>query len=280
MELRPIITGEKARLHSPENDYEIKIEPIYLNGKLMMTRKNTRAIYLIYKLVVGDKVYIGQSCREPTDRWQHGKGYKHSNPFLYKAIMDIGWENVKKYVIAYAFSDNDAICKEKYFISKYDSFNPIHGYNLSAGGELGVKYTEDMRKRMSESHTGLKESENTKRKKSNKIFAIKDNELWVCDSAKLFAQINGSTKDYIKNCLRKPCSFKEYHVIYADKDKRYEIVNKIKSPREFSIEHTRLSKLLDEIFDLDMNVINDNGYDIKYLHYDDCSDKGYTIKQH
>lgn len=57
------------------------------------------------------------------------------------------------------------------------------------------------KRKMSKAHIGLTESADTKRKKSNKIIAIKDDELIYYDSAKLFGDYIGSTKDYIKKIV-------------------------------------------------------------------------------
>ena len=35
-----IITGKKGRWHKPENDYEINLEPVIINGKRKITRYN------------------------------------------------------------------------------------------------------------------------------------------------------------------------------------------------------------------------------------------------
>ena len=37
------------------------------------------------------KVYIGQTCQKPEDRWQCGNGYTH-NPYFYAAIRKYDWQ--------------------------------------------------------------------------------------------------------------------------------------------------------------------------------------------
>jgi len=52
--------------------------------------------YKIYKLTFpDDKVYIGQTRRNPEDRWIKGAGYKKQEK-VYQAILKFGWDNIKK----------------------------------------------------------------------------------------------------------------------------------------------------------------------------------------
>ena len=274
-----IIVNKKNRNHTKENDYEINIEPVPINGKFMIHRIGKPVEYAIYKLTnkINNKVYIGATSVDPVARWQGGKGYRLNIP-LSEDIEKYGWINFKKEIIAYSNNADDAFFSERYFISKYNSNDLNIGYNKSIGGEtVGLKYDMETRKRMSESHTGLKETIETKRKKSNKIIAIKDNDLYICDSAKLFGDFVGSTKDYVKNCLRRPCKLKDYNVYYFSKEKRDDIINKkLQKPYSKGINHIDVSRYLDKYLNESTDIISDNKYNIKYLIYSD-NVSGYEI---
>lgn len=131
---------------------------------------------------------------------------------------------------------------------------------------------ESTRKRQSISHTGLKETNDTKRKKSNKIIAIKDNILYICDSGKILGDFLNTSKDYVKNCLCKPCLLYGYQVYYYDENKRNKIINKV-----LTSQCIRKPKYVEIANNLNIKGVetNDN-YIIKYIKYSD-NDKGYEI---
>jgi len=111
---------------------------------------------------------------------------------------------------------------------------------------------------MSESHKGLKETAETKRKKSNKIIAIKDDKFYICDSAKLFGDFIDMNKDKVKNALRMPCKIKEHYVFYLDENKRKEIYDKA-----INENYKKLYRLIEE----GITTIP-NSYIIEYIKYE------------
>lgn len=275
-----IITNKKGRAHNPENDYEIKLEPVYINGCRKITRKNKKVKYAIYKLtdLITNKVYIGATTIEPTERWQSGYGY-HTNLELYSAINKCGWKNIKKEVIAYAINIEQCAFIEKYFIEKYKSYDLNYGFNLTRGGDNLKNHTDIIRQRMSKSHTGLKESINTKKKKSNKVIAFKDDILYVCDSGKLLGDFdNGTSKDYVKNCLRKPCLLHGFNVYYFSKEKRNNIISKkLQNAYSKGKKYIEFCKFLDEVCDEHTGIIITDKYTVKYLIYSNDSENGYEL---
>lgn len=274
-----IITGKKGRNHKPENDYNINLEPVIINGKRKLTRYNKKVEYAIYKLTepITNRVYIGATSIEPSERWQGGAGYKNNEEFYY-FIKLAGWENIKKEVIAYATDVRDAQIIEAYFIKKYYSNRNSFGYNLTEGGDMLKKFTEKSKEKMSNSHKGLKESIDTKKKKSNKVIAIKDNELYICDSGKLLGDLVGSTKDYVKNCLRRPCKLQDFQVFYFSKEKRDEVIEKkLQNPYSKGLQYLEICKYLDMNLDEENAILLESKYDVRYLVYSD-NEKGYEIK--
>ena len=121
--------------------------------------------------------------------------------------------------------------------------------------------------KMKLSHSGLTESADTKRKKSNQIYAVDSvsKVIIVADSGKLFGDYIGKSKDYIKNCLRQPSSVCGYRLFYADKDKRLAIRVKMLSKRSIrDIEYMSISELLDEE-SVETNKMN---FRVEYLTYE------------
>jgi superfamily II DNA or RNA helicase len=90
--------------------------------------------WCIYKHTnkINGKVYIGQTCQAPEDRWQNGYGYR-SCPKMWAAIEKYGWHSFLHEII----SDNivtqeEANYLERYWIHQYNSID--EGYNILPGG--------------------------------------------------------------------------------------------------------------------------------------------------
>ena len=105
---------------------------------------NQEKEYCIYKHTAPNgKVYIGQTCKKPTERWANGFGYKHQ--MFYKAIQKYGWGKITHEILFEGLSKEEADKKEIELIAYYDSTNPEKGYNLAFGGvsTTGVKCSEE-----------------------------------------------------------------------------------------------------------------------------------------
>ena len=110
----------------------------------------------------------------------------------------------------------------------------------------------------------LKEEPETKRKTSNKVYAIKDKEFIISDSAKLLGDYFGKSKDIIKNCLRQPTCLIGYQIYYADPKKREEIKQKMLSKR--SIRNKNYMKILEYLDKSSVETI-EKDYNVKYITY-------------
>lgn len=114
-------------------------------------------MYTVYKHTSpSGKVYIGLTAQQVEKRWRGGKGYKYNQAF-YKAIQKYGWDNIKHEIIAENLTAEQAQKLEIELIEKYDSRNKNRGYNICVGGDLswlGVKHTEETKKKMSELKKG------------------------------------------------------------------------------------------------------------------------------
>lgn len=93
-------------------------------------------IYTIYlhRNIINNKVYIGQTCQKPKDRWKNGAGYATCK-YFYSAIQKYGWDNFEHIILEQQECTQDVANEiEKYYIEKYDSTNPQKGYNITKGG--------------------------------------------------------------------------------------------------------------------------------------------------
>ena len=108
----------------------------------------------IYKITnsVNGKIYIGKTFKTPELRFRvHSRGYFA----ISRAIKKYGLSNFTLSVIDNADNPAELSCKETMWIELFGSFGP-RGYNLTVGGEgvLGLKFSEESRKKLSESHRG------------------------------------------------------------------------------------------------------------------------------
>ena len=126
--------------------------------------------YYVYKHIAPNgKIYIGQTCKKPNDRWRNGNGYK--NQVFYRAIKKYGWDNFKHEILFEKLTKEEADQKEIELISYYDSANPEKGYNVALGGfsTLGTKCSEETKQKISNAHKGKKRSKESILKQSETL---------------------------------------------------------------------------------------------------------------
>lgn len=112
------------------------------------------------------KLYIGITCRNPLERWgRNGKRYENNLHFN-NAIQKYGWDGFIHAILFDNLSEEEARQKEIYLIRLYDTTNPSCGYNIveGGGGTVGYRHTSDSKNRIALAHTGMKMSDETKRK--------------------------------------------------------------------------------------------------------------------
>lgn len=140
-------------------------------------------IYCIYKHTAPNgKVYIGQTCQIPEQRFgNNGCRYRGCTLF-YNAIQKYGWDNIKHEILLEGLTQAEANEKEVKFIHEYNSNDRKYGYNLQSGGnngsptletrrkmaewQIGKVLSEETKYKISMSKTGRKDAESTKKKKS------------------------------------------------------------------------------------------------------------------
>lgn len=122
--------------------------------------------YTIYEHVSKDgKRYIGITSQKLRVRWRNGEGYV-KNIHFYRSIQKYGWDNFQHNIIAENIDEENAKKMEKELIKKYNTTNPLYGYNITDGGEARQPCPEHVKKILSEKLKGVKKSEETKKKMS------------------------------------------------------------------------------------------------------------------
>jgi hypothetical protein len=172
---------------------------------------NKSGIYLI-KNKINNKIYIG-SALNIRKRWkQHRNSLrknKHYNRYLQSAFNKNGFQNFEWSVIEYV-DKNKLTETEQKWLNYYRSFDRTIGYNLSptASSCLGVKHSEESKKRMSKSHMGNRQSEETKEKirrsRLKKVYQFDENGelLNIFNSILEAERQTGIARQAISGCCR------------------------------------------------------------------------------
>lgn len=160
---------------------------------------NNKCYIYVARNIENNKRYVGQTRRNVDERIkEHLKECKRSTLPFHMSIKKHGIDNFeieKIEVPEYLLNE-----EEKYYINKFDTMNPEHGYNIKPGGSgyyeksldeisrhkmgwnRGLKLSEEHKKKISESHKKLNfhHSEETKEKISKinkgKLTGVKQSE--------------------------------------------------------------------------------------------------------
>ena len=144
-------------------------------------------MYCVYRHInkINGKQYIGCTKRQPKKRWgKDGKNY-YNTPCFFEAIKEFGWENFEHEIIKEGLTKEQAYELERQLIKKYKTQDRQYGYNILEGGvatylpqevrekmsksmkgnknALGVEFTEERRRKISESLKGRSFSEEHKK---------------------------------------------------------------------------------------------------------------------
>jgi hypothetical protein len=104
--------------------------------------------YIYTLLFPNGMMYVGQTIREPEDRWgPNGKGYEPGT-LVRAAVDEFGWPNVVKK--RYEYPNEELDYWERYWIAKYHSNDPKYGYNIHSGGKKGSTLPDSFKEKMSQ----------------------------------------------------------------------------------------------------------------------------------
>lgn len=178
---------------------------------------NNYIVYCHTNTITGEK-YIGQTCQIAELRFANGNGYcsyylpkdSPKQSVLYQAILKYGWMHFSHEILKENLTQEEANYWEKYYIEYYHTYykdEQCNGYNMTTGGidgynrdnfdRLGVKHTEETKKKISNSLNNFWAD----KEKSDKVReAIKEKHSGANNSAskKVICIETGE----IYNCLR------------------------------------------------------------------------------
>lgn len=109
------------------------------------------------------KKYIGITSQKPERRWANGNGYRN-NEYFFRAIEKYGWHNFQHEILYTNLRKEQAEELEISLIAEYETTNPLKGYNIESGGNGTEKFTDEIKKKISEALQGHSCSEETKAK--------------------------------------------------------------------------------------------------------------------
>lgn len=120
-------------------------------------------VYLVTNLING-KHYVGITSQGVETRFKEHlwEAHKGSKTIFHNALRKYGVENFKLETLESDIPQELAEERERYYIKAYDSYYPSRkGYNMTEGGNgtVGYIFTEEDRKKLSESNKGRKFTE-------------------------------------------------------------------------------------------------------------------------
>lgn len=151
------------------SDIILRPDVKFIENPLIVTKDKLVGTVYCFINTINNKIYIGKVIRHDfNERFNEHRSHANSNcVYFYRAIDKYGWEAFDKYIIFQTESLsnspenkqylNDIILeKEKYYIKLYKTNDPKYGYNLTEGGDgiVGFKFSEEVKKKMSEKHSG------------------------------------------------------------------------------------------------------------------------------
>jgi hypothetical protein len=200
----------------------------------------------IYKItnLVNNLIYIGRTSNYQRRLKEYKRGsikLKRSN--MYKLMIEMnkyGFENFKFEILEDNLSENEILEREIYWIDKLNTRDSTIGYNSKTGG-VGGKMTEETKSKMSESSKSFRHTEEEKLKRSKGILVYHFGGLTEqYDSAKIYADIKGSSRTNVTYAIRSGTRFHGSFVFYQDKTLREATKNKIVQVKENNIHCDRL----------------------------------------
>ena len=184
--------------------------------------------YTVYcHICPNGKRYVGMTGRPVESRWQNGRGYS-CNKYFSKAIDKYGWKNIEHQILATGISFDEACALEREYIGLFKSNDAKHGYNLDSGGNSQKKHSEETKKKIGDSHRGIKinpdaiKRMSAVRKQSDKVKArcrlnnepkkvpvaqydIQGNKVTTYESLRAAQRATGIDRKCISDCISGIC---------------------------------------------------------------------------
>lgn len=120
---------------------------------------------------INGKIYIGSSINV-SSRWNEHRrtlnNNTHHNKYLQRSWEKYGKDSFNFSIIEIVDNTENLLAREQFYLDHFQCYLPANGYNNSrtAGNCLGVKHSDETKKKMSESSKGFKHSEESRRKMS------------------------------------------------------------------------------------------------------------------
>jgi len=119
-------------------------------------------VYSVYKVtnLENGKLYIGYTSKPVLERWKahvYESRYGRKRRALTRAISKYGEKSFSVEPIYQSLDQEDALEKEVYFISEFETLTSQGGYNLTTGGTSG-QHSEETKKKIGDLFRGEKGS--------------------------------------------------------------------------------------------------------------------------
>lgn len=122
-------------------------------------------IYAIWDDVTG-RVYVGSSVHIPTRKSAHFTNLQrgtHANAHLQNAYKSYG-ESAFTFTVIEPCQTEKLIEREQFWIDEFKLTHTLYNLSPTAGNQLGIKRSEETKRRMSEALRGRRLSEESKQK--------------------------------------------------------------------------------------------------------------------
>ena len=138
---------ELLRTIMNDSDKDFGIDNKYTEEELQ------HSVYIHINKTAGNKVYVGQTGKRPTERWAS----RYNNQYLGRSIKKHKWnwkEDFFHIVLCYGLTQEEADALEIALIAILQSTDKELGYNIANGGNGVGTISQEMREKMSASRKG------------------------------------------------------------------------------------------------------------------------------